>query len=87
MDAKVKRRLNELGAAEIANKIAAGETTCESVVRECVDRIAARDDVVKAWVNFDQRLALAQARELDRGPRRGVVALFGLLRIRWLVSF
>jgi Asp-tRNA(Asn)/Glu-tRNA(Gln) amidotransferase A subunit family amidase len=71
MDAKIKRPLNELSAAEIAQKIAAGETTCEAVVRDCVARITARDDVVKAWVNFDQELALSQARALDRGPCRG----------------
>jgi Asp-tRNA(Asn)/Glu-tRNA(Gln) amidotransferase A subunit family amidase len=71
MDAKVKRPLNELSAAEIANKIAAGETTCEAVVRDCLARIAARDGTVKAFVNLDPELALAQARALDRGPRRG----------------
>jgi Asp-tRNA(Asn)/Glu-tRNA(Gln) amidotransferase A subunit family amidase len=71
MDVKVKRPLNELGAAEIAQKIAAGETTCEAVVRDCLTRIAARDDAVHAWVNFNPELALAQARALDRGPKRG----------------
>jgi Asp-tRNA(Asn)/Glu-tRNA(Gln) amidotransferase A subunit family amidase len=71
MDAKVERGLNELSASEIAAKIAAGEATCEAVVRDCVERIAARDDVVKAWANFDPDLALAQARALDRAPRRG----------------
>jgi Asp-tRNA(Asn)/Glu-tRNA(Gln) amidotransferase A subunit family amidase len=71
MDVKIKRALNELGVAEIARKIASGETTCETVVRDCLARIAARDGVVKAWVNFDAELALSQARALDRGPRRG----------------
>ena len=71
MDAKVERSLNELSATEIAAKIASRETTCEAVARDCVARIAARDDVVKAFVNFDPELALAQARILDRGPRRG----------------
>src|ERR1700688_3615023 len=71
MDAKVSGPLNELGAAEIAQKIARGETTCEAVTRDCVARIAARDGVVKAWVNFDPELALAQARALDRGQNRG----------------
>jgi Asp-tRNA(Asn)/Glu-tRNA(Gln) amidotransferase A subunit family amidase len=71
MDAKVERPLNELTATDVAKKIAAGETTCEAVVRSCIDRIAARDGVVKAWVNFDPELALAQARALDAGPRRG----------------
>jgi Asp-tRNA(Asn)/Glu-tRNA(Gln) amidotransferase A subunit family amidase len=71
MDAKTKRALNELSATEIAANIAAGKVTCESVVRDCLDRIAARDDTVKAWVNFDVDLALAQARALDRERRRG----------------
>ncbi len=71
MDAKVGRPLNELSATEIAAKIAAGETTCEAVTRACVARIAARDHVVKAWVNFNPDLAIAQARALDAGPQRG----------------
>ena len=69
--ARAKPTLNELSATAIAKKIAAGETTCEAVVRDCIARIAARDGVVKAWVNFDQKLALAQARALERGPSRG----------------
>ena len=76
MDAKVSGPLNHLGAAEIVQKIARGETTCEAVTRDCVARIAERDGVVKAWVNFDPELALAQARALDRsqnhGPLHGV---------------
>ena len=71
MDTKVERALNELSATEIAAKVAAGEATCEAVVRDCIERIATRDDVVKAWVNFEPDLALAQARALDRAPRRG----------------
>jgi len=71
MDARVDRPLNELAATEIVAKIAGGETTCEAVVRDCVARITARDDVVKAWVNFDPELALAQARALDKGTQRG----------------
>jgi Asp-tRNA(Asn)/Glu-tRNA(Gln) amidotransferase A subunit family amidase len=71
MDVRVKRPLNELDATEIAGRIAAGETTCEAVTRDCIARISAREDVVNAWVNFDQKLALDQARALDRGPRRG----------------
>jgi Asp-tRNA(Asn)/Glu-tRNA(Gln) amidotransferase A subunit family amidase len=66
-----KTALNELGAAEIVQKIARGEATCEAVTRDCVARIAKRDGVVKAWVNFDPELALAQARALDRSPDRG----------------
>jgi Asp-tRNA(Asn)/Glu-tRNA(Gln) amidotransferase A subunit family amidase len=64
-------QLNAFGAVAIARMIAGGEVTSEAVVRDCVARIAARDGVVKAFVNFDPELALAQARALDRGPRRG----------------
>ncbi len=71
MDVKADHALNELSATEIAKKIATGETTCEAVIRDCLARIAARDDAVKAWVNFDPEHALAQARALDRGPHRG----------------
>ncbi|MFZ1920496.1 MAG: amidase [Xanthobacteraceae bacterium] len=71
MDAKVRHSLNALSATEIADAIAAGKTTCERVVADCVSRLAARDGTVKAWVNFDPERALDQARALDRGPRRG----------------
>jgi amidase len=71
MDARLRRPRNELSAAEIATTIAAGETTVEAVVRDCLTRIASRDGTVKAFVNFDPELALAEARALDRGPRRG----------------
>jgi Asp-tRNA(Asn)/Glu-tRNA(Gln) amidotransferase A subunit family amidase len=71
MNVKVERGLNELGAAEIVAKIAASEITCEAVTRDCIERIAAREPVVKAWVNFNPELALAQAHALDREPRRG----------------
>ncbi|MGB6549182.1 MAG: amidase, partial [Xanthobacteraceae bacterium] len=71
MDAKVRPPLNTLSAGEIVNEIAAGKTTCEAVVKDCVARIAERDGVVKAFVNFDAAIALDQARAFDRGPRRG----------------
>ncbi|MGB7037941.1 MAG: amidase, partial [Xanthobacteraceae bacterium] len=71
MDTKAAHSLNALSATEIADAIAAGRTTCEAVVRDCVSRIAARDGTVKAWVGFDPERALDQARALDRGPRRG----------------
>ena len=48
MDVKLARSGNELGAAEIVAKIAAGETTSEAVVRDCIERIAAREPQVKA---------------------------------------
>jgi len=73
MDAKARRGLNELTVTEIVAKIAAGEMTCEAVTRDCIERIIAREPVVKAWVKFNPELALAQAHALDREPRRGAL--------------
>jgi len=71
MNAEVRRPLNELGAAEVARKVAADEVTCEAVVRDCLARIDTCDGAITAWVNFSPELALAQAHALDRGPKRG----------------
>ena len=68
MDVKVKRPLNELSVTDIAAKIASGEAACEAVACDCLERIAARDHVVKAFVNLDPDHVLGQARTLDRGP-------------------
>ena len=64
-------KLNTLSAAEAARMIAAGQITCEALVRDCLARIAERDRDVQAWEFLDPDLALAQARALDSGPSRG----------------
>jgi amidase len=51
--------------------IATGEATCEAVVRDCLDRIDAREKDLHAWASLDPELALRQARELDRRSQRG----------------
>src|SRR5215468_8643436 len=65
--------LNELSCTEIVQGIAAGKFTAESVTRDCLGRIKAREDTVKAWATIDPELALAQARALGRGPRQGAL--------------
>ncbi len=44
--------------------------TAEELVRSCLDRIAARDGVVKAWAHVAAEDALTRARALDRKARR-----------------
>ena len=72
--------LHELGAAAAAAKIAAGEISSEQLVGAYLDRIAARDADVGAWIWLDPELALEQARAADAalasgngvGPLHGV---------------
>ena len=69
--APMKKPLNELSAAEAARRIEAGDITVEALAAACLERIAARDEEVRAWAFVDRSRALAQARALDRMPRRG----------------
>ncbi|MEO1492142.1 MAG: amidase [Pseudomonadota bacterium] len=61
----------KLGAAEAARRIAAGEITSEALVTSCLDRIAARDEAVGAWIWLDRDHALEQARQADLARARG----------------
>jgi Asp-tRNA(Asn)/Glu-tRNA(Gln) amidotransferase A subunit family amidase len=63
--------LNRFTASEIVRAIAAGEATCEAVVRDCLARIEQREADIHAWASVDPELALRRARELDRGSARG----------------
>jgi len=67
---------SSLGAAEAARRIAAGELTSAALVGACLERIAAREETVRAWAHLDPAAALAQARERDvqrpAGPLHGV---------------
>ena len=65
-----------LSARQIATKVAARELSAESVVRVCLERIAAAEPQVHAWQHLDAPLALARAREIDRGTLHG--ALLGV---------
>ncbi|MBK20677.1 MAG: amidase [Rhodospirillaceae bacterium] len=69
--------LNELSFAEAVAKIERGDITSERLVRDCLDRIEAREDDVRAWAFIDPELALSQARACDsaderKGPLHGV---------------
>jgi amidase len=66
--------LNELTATEVVAAIGGGRTTCEAVVRACLDRIAAREGEVRAWAALDPDAALVSARAFDKGGKRGPFA-------------
>lgn len=71
-----RNRLHELSVTRAAALIAAGELDSQTLVKACLDRIAEREDAVRAWQLVDPKAALRQARERDasgpRGPLRGV---------------
>jgi aspartyl-tRNA(Asn)/glutamyl-tRNA(Gln) amidotransferase subunit A len=83
------------GAAEIARRVAARETSAEAVTREHLDRIAQRDAGLDAFLAVTADRALAQARRVDAalaaggqaGPLAGVpVAVKDLLDIEGTVT-
>ena len=63
----------QLPASEIAQKIEAGETTCEAVTAACLERIDERESKVDAWIYLNKEKALADARAIDRGPSGGLI--------------
>jgi Asp-tRNA(Asn)/Glu-tRNA(Gln) amidotransferase A subunit family amidase len=71
-----KGPLNQLTAVELGQAIACG-TTCEQIVRACLDRVDAREKDIRAWACLDREHALSQARALDRSGARNR-PLFGI---------
>jgi Asp-tRNA(Asn)/Glu-tRNA(Gln) amidotransferase A subunit family amidase len=55
-------------ARHLPARIAAGETTAEAVTAAYLDRIAAIEPGIRAWVRHVPEQALAEARLRDRGP-------------------
>ncbi len=64
-------KLHELGAAQAAALLQRRELKAEDLVRACLERVAARNDDLHAFVQVDAVSALAHARALDAGPVRG----------------
>jgi amidase len=48
----------------------AGEITSEELVASCLERIAAREETVRAWEYIDPEAAIALAKKADATPRR-----------------
>ena len=63
--------LTDLSATQAAEAIRDGRLSSEALVQACLDRIAATDDVIRAWAHLDSDLALVQAREMDRIRKSG----------------
>ncbi|HET6221632.1 MAG TPA: amidase, partial [Dongiaceae bacterium] len=67
--------MKPLSATQAVAAIEAGTLTSEKLVRDCLERIAEREPVVKAWAFLNPDLAIAQAKAADiirEGVLRGV---------------
>src|SRR5580700_6973787 len=62
---------NRLPATALARLLERGELTAEAIVRSCLDRIAEREPVIRAWTHLAAEAALAAARASDRGSPAG----------------
>jgi Asp-tRNA(Asn)/Glu-tRNA(Gln) amidotransferase A subunit family amidase len=61
---------HRLSATEIVRRVERGELSAEAVVSSCLERIALREPVVRAWAYLAGEAALAQARAFDRAGKR-----------------
>jgi len=66
--------LHELSAVEAVRRIRAGELTAEALMRACLERVAARDDAVRAWAHLDPDQAIAAAKDADAAGNPGPLA-------------
>ncbi|SDV50790.1 amidase [Chitinasiproducens palmae] len=62
---------HRLNATQAVSAIRDGMLSAETLMRACLDRIAERDDAVKAWLHVDPARAIAAAREQDKRARNG----------------
>ena len=66
--------LNELSAVEAARRIKSGDLTAEALMRACLERVAERDEVVRAWAHLDPGQAIAGAKSADAAGNPGPLA-------------
>jgi Asp-tRNA(Asn)/Glu-tRNA(Gln) amidotransferase A subunit family amidase len=64
---------HRLPATTLVRLIEAGELTAEWVVRSCLDRIAEREPVLRAWAHLDREAVLAEARASDESGQSGIL--------------
>ena len=57
--------INTWTAWQMAEAINQGDVSAEEVTQSCLDRIAKREDAVKAWAFWVPELALKQAKACD----------------------
>ncbi len=61
---------HRLPATTLVRLVENGELTAETVIRSCLERIAEREPVVRAWSHLAGTAALASARQLDKAREK-----------------
>lgn len=61
----------EFGVWEASKLMEEGKLSSEALTASCLERIAARENMVQAWAFLEPELVLAAARDRDRELRRG----------------
>ena len=64
---------HRLSANEIVRMIDTGGLTAEAVVASCLERIAEREPVVRAWSYLAAQPALEQARAFDKAGKKALL--------------
>jgi len=64
---------HRLPATTLVRLIDSGELTSEWVVRSCLDHIAEREPVVRAWAHLDRDAVLEAARAADKSGKHGLL--------------
>ena len=62
---------NYLTASEAVREIINGNLSATELMAACAQQVKERDSVIKAWVYFDQELAMGYARAVDEKLSRG----------------
>jgi Asp-tRNA(Asn)/Glu-tRNA(Gln) amidotransferase A subunit family amidase len=62
-----------LSACEAAEQLAQRSLRAEDLVRDCLERIDAREPHVQAWTHVARDAALARAKALDQGAHQGLL--------------
>ena len=76
----------QLTATEAASLIRDRKLSAEELVRSCLDRIDARDAVVRAWLFIDRDMVIRNARELDKRAPVGIEPKTKLHGLPWGVK-
>src|SRR5919112_158274 len=63
----------QLTASAAAAKLRDGSLTAEALTRSCLERIAEREPVTKAFSYLDPVLALSNARKVDKAYSKGIL--------------